>query len=143
MPELEKTQSERSWRRPRSTSITSRPTGPRLERLYSGQHLDDQSYYHHDDHEYSDDTDGLHTLAIARLEEDTSEDGVADRIGEEAGEVQDGVPDKRDLESRGPPLEKKSTTRSVKAEYLVRRMRALRLCFKLIVDDIGDMGWSG
>ncbi|KAF7509834.1 hypothetical protein GJ744_007345 [Endocarpon pusillum] len=116
MPELEKTQSERGWRRPRTTSIPSRP---RLERLYSGQHLDDHSYYHHDDHEYSDDGNGLNTLAIARLEDDTSEDGVADRIGEDAGEVQDGVPDKRDLESGGPPLEKKSTTRSVKAEYLV------------------------
>lgn len=132
MPELEKTRSERSWRRPRTTS---RPTVPQLERLYSGQHLDDQSYYYHDDHEYSGDTDSLHTSVTARLEKDTGEDEIGERIREGAGEVQNSIPDNRDLESQGQPLEKKSTTRSVKPEYLVWRMRALRLCFELIVGE--------
>ncbi len=135
MSELEKTQLGKSWRRPRTTSRSSRPTIPQLERLYSGQHLDDQSYYHHDDHEYSDDTDSLNASATVRLEEDTSENRKAERIREEAGDSRDSIPDDRDLELQGPPLGKRSTTRSVKPEYLVRRMFALRLCFKLIVGD--------
>ncbi len=119
MSEPEKMQRVRSWRRPRTASRSSRSTTPQLERLYSGQHLDDQSYYHHDDHEYFDDAISLSAPATAKLEEDTSEDGVAERIREAAGQVQDGNPGDHNLERQGQPLEKKSTTRSVKPEYLV------------------------
>jgi hypothetical protein len=119
MPELEKTYPEKGWRRQRATSGPIRPTGPQLERLYSGQHLDDHSYYHHDDHhEYTDD-DSSSIWATDTLDEEQGDDGKTVRGNEEADEIRDGHPNARDLESRTSKLEKRTTTRSVKPENLV------------------------
>jgi hypothetical protein len=119
MPELEKTYSGKGWRRQRAASGPIRPTGPQLERLYSGQHLDDHSYYHHDDHhEYTDD-DSSSIWATDTLDEEQGDDGKTERGNEEADDVRDTNPNARDLESRTSKLEKRTTTRSVKPENLV------------------------
>jgi hypothetical protein len=119
MSELEKTYSGKGWRRQRATSGPIRPTGPQLERLYSGQHLDDHSYYHHDDHhEYTDD-DSSSIWATDTLDEEQGDDGKTERGNEEADDVRDTNPNARDLESRTSKLEKRTTTRSVKPENLV------------------------
>jgi hypothetical protein len=118
MSELEKTYSGKGWRSQRATSGPIRPTGPQLERLYSGQHLDDHSYYHHDDHQEYTDDDRSSTWAADTLDEEQIDDSKVERGNEEADEVRDGSP-ARDLESRGPGLEKRTTTRSVKPEHLV------------------------
>jgi len=120
MPELEKTHSGKGWRRQRATSGPIRPTAPQLERLYSGQHLDDNSYYYHDDHnEYTDDGTSSIWAADTLDEEHVDDDGKTKQGTEEADEVRDGSPNARDLESPTPRLEKRTTTRSVKPENLV------------------------
>jgi hypothetical protein len=119
MPELEKTYSGKGWRRQRATSGPIRPTAPQLERLYSGQHLDDYSYYHHDDHHEFTDDDSSSIWAADTLDEEHISDGKPERGNEEADEIRDSSPGARDLESRTPQLEKRTTTRSVKPENLV------------------------
>ncbi len=142
MTELEKTESGRSWRRQRATSRPSRPITPRLQRLCSGQHRDDQSYYHHDDYHQYTDGDSQSTLASDTVEEEQNEDREAEREREEEPkEVRDGILDEPDLESRGPPLEKNRTTRSVKPENLVRPTR-LKATFEADFETVGNMGWA-
>jgi hypothetical protein len=125
MPELEKTESQRSWRRPRTISRPIHPGSQALERLYSAQHLDDHSYYHHDEHGGYTRDDSESTLASDVAEQQQEEDDAeARRAGqEETAEVRDGISDERDLEARGAPLRKTTTTRSVKDEYWVSTLR--------------------
>lgn len=125
MAELEKTDSQRSWRRTRTRTRTNsrprQPATPRLERHYSGQHLDDQSYYDHDDNdEYTVDRTRSNSV-IDKVAEEHSDDGSVGGRKDDANDGRDDKPDRRDLESKGSPLEKHTTTRSVKPENLVRR----------------------
>lgn len=141
MPDLEKTLPGRSWRRQRDTSGPTRPTTRPLGRLYSGQHLDDHSYYHHDDHDEYLDDDSRSTLAKDDLEDQQSEEGSVKREGEEAKEVRDGIPDELDLESRGAPLEKGATTRSVMPENLVDTA-CPQVAYQVDSKRAGDLGWT-
>jgi hypothetical protein len=140
MPELEKTESGKSWRRQRAPSRPSRPTTQQLERLYSGRHLDDHCYYHHHDHhEYAVD-DGRSTLDKEKAGEEENESLASERGREDANEVQGDIPDKRDLESRGSPLEKRTTTRSVKPENIVSATQP-RGTLQTDPGWVGDVGW--
>jgi hypothetical protein len=113
MLELEKTGSGTGWPRRKTNTESDRPAAPHLERLYSGQHLDDHSYYHHSDHQdHVDDDDGQSSLAKGDIAEGHNGDGEKDEVGAS-------LPDIRDLESKRSPLEKRITTRSVKPENLV------------------------
>lgn len=99
-----------------------RPPKAPLERLYSGQHLDDHSYYHHNDHHQYSEDDSLDTLAAERNRAGKNkDDGQAERKGPSSvPEVRDGIPGERDLEHGPLSLAKQTTTRSVvKPEYLV------------------------
>jgi hypothetical protein len=119
MLKLEKTESGKSWRRQRTLSRPSRPTTPQLERLYSGRHLDDHSYYHHHDyHEFTDDH-SRSTLNTEKTGEGENDSEESEPGREDANDLQGDIPDERDLESRSSPLEKNTTTRSVKPENLV------------------------
>lgn len=119
MSHLERTESGRSSRRPRTTSRVSHIPTPPLERLYSGRHLDDHSYYHHD---YDDDDSGsTPTTNISGQTQEKEQHGAARRDDGEATEAREGVSNDQDLESAEQRLEKKTTTRSfVKPENLVR-----------------------
>jgi hypothetical protein len=120
MPDLEKPQSRSRSGRPRATSRSDRPSAPQLERLYSGRHLDDHSYYHHSDHHGYSDGDSLSTLGKDTDGSKNKDGRDVERDGDESTELGDGVPDERHLEPRGPPLAKETTTRSiVKPEFLV------------------------
>jgi hypothetical protein len=121
MPELVVIESRSRWRRPAIDSNPSRPPTPPLERLYSGQHLDDHSYYHHSDHHEYSEEDSLSTLATERTrEEQNKDDERAGRDGQEAAlELRKGVDDEHDLDG-APSLAKQTTSRSmVKPENLV------------------------
>jgi hypothetical protein len=120
MPDLEKSQSRSSSGRPKAISRPDRPSAPQLERLYSGRHLDDHSYYHHSDHHGYSDGDSLSTLGKDTNGSKNKDRREVERDGDESTELGYGIPDERDLESRGPPLAKATTTRSiVKPEFLV------------------------
>ena len=131
MSKLEKTESGRIRRRQSSITGPIRPTAPQFRRLYSGQHLDDNSYYHHNDHHEYADGDSRSTLAAYSTNGESGEERKTESDIDEAEKVRYGSSDHLDLESRGPPLKKKSTTRSVKPENLVRTAQP-RLCLKLI-----------
>lgn len=109
--------------RSRAQSFRSQSTRPNgnLHRIFSGQHLDDVSVYHHDyDHER--DNDDQHTPSNDSSEEtmEKQDDAEAREAGmEEVPEVRQGVKDSRDLEVGRPTLEKKHTSRSIKDPNLV------------------------
>lgn len=141
MAELEKTESQRSWRRTRTNSRPDQPATPRLERLNSGRYLDDQSYYDHDDHdEYTVD----HTRSISvtdKVAEEHSEEDSVKGGKDDANDGRDENPDRRDLESKGPPLEKRTTTRSVKPENLVSKALP-NTALQADAPFLGNVGWA-
>ncbi|KAI9706222.1 MAG: hypothetical protein M1812_008245 [Candelaria pacifica] len=94
-----------------ANSRPSRPNSP-LQRLYSGQHLDDQSIYHHDDEVAKSKSSG--SLAALKSSPAESEQDDGEGPGIESTESNE-----KDLE-RGPAkLEKQSSTKSVKDPNLV------------------------
>ena len=98
----------------RTQSGRDRPPNANLTRIYSFQHLDDQSVYHDWNHEHQSDADdsGDSTLdANEKLREDVQAD--------EEGTDRTAIAKERDLEAGGVPLEKKRTSRSVKDPNLV------------------------
>ena len=84
-----------------------------LNRILSGQHLDDHSHYHH--HEFDGDKDDLsdseHTL-------NDNEKDLEDLVDQD-GDVHETTANEQDLEAGGARLEKKKTSRSVKDRNLV------------------------
>ena len=143
MPRLEKSESRSHWWRPVVDAKPSRPPTLPLERLYSGQHLDDHSYYHHNDHHEFSIDDSPSTIATERTGEGNSEDDrQAERGGREAApEPRNGVRDEHDLEHGALSLAKQTTSRSiVKSENLVSTS-FWKLCSKLI-SMVGNMGWT-
>ena len=143
MSELEKIEPRSRPRRATIGTKSRRPTGAPLERLYSGQHLDDHSYYHHNDHDQNSEDDGLNTLAIEEKREGRNkDDGPAERKGPgSVPELRNGVPGERDLEDGPLSLAKQTTTRSVvKPENLVSTsfFYALFRANSRMVDNMGQ-----
>ncbi|MCJ1393860.1 hypothetical protein MMC18_006736 [Xylographa bjoerkii] len=95
----------------RTRSNPSRPPG--LNRILSGQHLDDHSHYHHRDFE---DDGGDSSDSEDTLNENEKDSQVA---AEQKGEVPEETANVQDLEAGGAQLEKKKTSRSVKDPNLV------------------------
>ncbi|MCJ1404435.1 hypothetical protein MMC11_007660 [Xylographa trunciseda] len=92
---------------------SNRSRAPRLNRILSGQHLDDHSHYHHHDFE-SDRDDSSDSEDTLNENEKDSEDPL-----EQKGDVSKGIGNEQDLEAGGTQLEKKKTSRSVKDPNLV------------------------
>ena len=89
------------------SSTQSRSRGLPLSRIYSAQHLDDQSLYHHDDYDDSEDSEG--TLA------DEDEKVPTDPV-EQNGHVPGETAEQRDLEAGGAQLQKEKSARSAKTK---------------------------
>ena len=91
-----------------------RPPNTNLTRIYSSQHLDDQSFYHdwHSEHHGDSDGSGDNTP-------DTNEKLPGDVLADGKETDRTAIANEGDLESGGAPLEKKKTSRSVKDPNLV------------------------
>lgn len=103
----------------------SRPSSPHLHRFFSAQHLDDQSVYHaeHDIQSEDDSSSTGYELSEQLTEKDDEE--AQEHGQDQVDEERMGVPNERDLEAaKGPPLEKRPTSRSVKDPNLVSRYHA-------------------
>jgi len=109
--------SNKSKGRPSSLrSQSSRGRAPRLTRLYSAQHLDDQSCYHQDwrtEDERGGEYSGETTV-------DESEKGSGDL---EQNEEHDrtAAANRGDLEAGGAPLEKKKTSKAICSPVVLKR----------------------
>ena len=96
---------------------------PPLQRVFSAQHLDDVSNYHHGDHDAphndrDDDNQSSDESEKIRKEDD---DDAAEEGEDEVPESRMGVPDTRDLEANLEKKQsKKSSKRSIKDPNLVR-----------------------
>ena len=108
--------SKKSNSRPSSLrSQSSRERAPKLTRLYSAQHLDDQSCYHQD-WRTGDDRDGEDS---GERPVDKSEEGSGD-LEQDKKHDRTATANQGDLEAGGAPLEKKPTGRSARDPNLVR-----------------------
>lgn len=103
--------------RPESASITSRknPLSSRtskLERLYSGQHFEDQSYYHEHDNQKKNECDksSPHGKRFSGDGHCSCATEQKDSQGGEKGSTSD---EEIEAEGRGEPLGKEKTTRSI------------------------------
>ena len=100
-----------------TNSEVNRPARAPLERVYTAQHLDDQSIYHPDHIDsFEDDTTEADNSEILSEEEDEEarEKGI-----EEETEVRMGVMNEKDVEKGDTALEKKKSTRSTRDPNLV------------------------
>lgn len=142
MPELERTVSGRSWRRQRAISRPSQPTTPQLERLYSVQHLDDQSYYHHNEHHGCSNDDQSISATDNKGDDQTKDEkaGSENEEEEEGSGLGGGSLNGCDLEVGRQSLEKKATTRSAKDEYMVS---SAPFQARLQTDPGGQVTWDG
>lgn len=125
MPELELAHSAPTIRtieppraqftRAQSSTTTSYP---RLQHVFSAQHLDDVSNYHGGDHD-STDRDGDNETEYSEGSENVKNDDLEQAVShgqEQNPELRTGVYKTRDID---PKLEKKETTRSIKDPNLV------------------------
>ena len=98
----------------RTQSGRDRQPNTNLTRIYSSQHLDDQSFYHDWDNEHCGDTDhsGDNTP-------DAKEKLPGDALADDEEADRTAIANQADLESGGVPLEKKKTSRSIKDPNLV------------------------
>ena len=97
---------------PRRSSSYKATAAP-LQRVFSAQHLDDVSHYHHGDHDapHNDrDNDTESSDESEKIREEDNDD-AAEEGEDEVPESRMGVPDTRDLEAN---LEKKQSKRSSK-----------------------------
>ncbi|KAL2042953.1 hypothetical protein N7G274_004011 [Stereocaulon virgatum] len=126
MPDLEQSQSAPAGCSPPNRPGSARPRAssvsrPRLEQVFSFQHLDDVSNYHADHHEHPKREEHNFTDYSDDLEKLRSEDEEeAARHGEtELAEVQMGVRDTRDLEANLEKTQSSKTSKSGKDPNLV------------------------
>jgi len=113
-----------------SRSRRSRPANT-LTRFYSGQYLDDHTYYDHDHAAGHDDSEEESPeedefQSTEKQQSRRKKDGEDEEIEREAEEEPDTIPDltggsrnEHDLEANRPPLEKRSTNKSIKDPNLV------------------------
>ena len=106
-------------RRARSYKARATP----LQRVFSAQHLDDVSNYHHGDHDapHNDrDNDNQSSDESEKIRNEDDDD-AAEEGEDEVPESRMGVPDTRDLEANLEKKQsKKSSKRSIKDPNLVR-----------------------
>jgi len=113
-----------------SKSRRSRP-GNNLHRFYSGQHLDDHTYYDHEhaaghddsDEESPEEDEKSTEKSSDRRKKESDEEEEVDREAEEEPDTISGLTggggNEHDLEANRPPLEKRSTNKSIKDPNLV------------------------
>ncbi|KAL9005767.1 MAG: hypothetical protein Q9188_001479 [Gyalolechia gomerana] len=115
MAELQKANSEGNPRS-RPSSLSS-PNRPQISRILTGQHLDDLSTYHGRESVFHSTGNGIGDEASDISERVSREEneGLGEKLPEEAVEVRNEVANVRDLEA---PLEKKPSAKTAKAKDL-------------------------
>jgi hypothetical protein len=109
----------------RSRSQSNRTREPNLTRIYSAQHLDDQSFYHHDwNHEEAPEVKGDDKSDETLNDGEKSPEDLEEK---EEPEDRTALANNSDLEAQGSaPLERKKTSKSIKDPNLVRQI--VRYC---------------
>ena len=138
------TPASRPSAQPRRTGSYNARAAP-LQRVFSAQHLDDVSNYHHGDHDapHNDRDDDTESSDESEKIRDEDNDNAAEEGQDEVPESRMGVPDTRDLEAN---LEKKqskrSSKRSIKDPNLVRAIGCiLGAMTVLLTGCTGLVGW--